>query len=160
MTANEKIVFEAQANLNKAGAMLALCSRAEKMLYDAQQKLGSARNWGIIDILGGGLITDLIKHSKLDGVRQHLHQARPLLEELGRELKDFDLQYGPELDAGGFATFADFFFDGLFADLYMQSKIRNLAQQLDAALDQLGRVENALTGVREYEARRIRKAQE
>ena len=34
-------------------------------LREAQNKLNSARNWGIFDMLGGGLITDLIKHSKM-----------------------------------------------------------------------------------------------
>ena len=34
-------------------------------LDDAERQLSSARNWGFLDILGGGLITDLIKHSKL-----------------------------------------------------------------------------------------------
>ena len=34
-------------------------------LDDAERQLSSARNWGFLDILGGGLITDIIKNSKL-----------------------------------------------------------------------------------------------
>ena len=34
-------------------------------LDQAERQLASARNWGFLDVLGGGLITDLIKHSKL-----------------------------------------------------------------------------------------------
>ena len=30
----------------------------------ASDKLGSARNWGIFDMLGGGFISDFVKHPK------------------------------------------------------------------------------------------------
>lgn len=37
---------------------------ALQSLYAASEQLDSARNWGIVDLLGGGFFTDLIKHSK------------------------------------------------------------------------------------------------
>lgn len=41
--------------------------RALQSLYAARDKLGSARNWGIFDMLGGGFISDFVKHSKMNG---------------------------------------------------------------------------------------------
>ena len=38
---------------------------ALQSLYAASEQLDSARNWGIVDLLGGGFFTDLIKHSKM-----------------------------------------------------------------------------------------------
>ena len=38
---------------------------ALQSLYAASEQLDSARNWGIVDLLGGGFFTDLIKHSKI-----------------------------------------------------------------------------------------------
>ena len=35
--------------------------RALQSLYAARDKLGSARNWGIFDMLGGGFISDFVK---------------------------------------------------------------------------------------------------
>ena len=40
--------------------------RALQSLYAARDKLGSARNWGIFDMLGGGFISDFVKHSKMN----------------------------------------------------------------------------------------------
>ena len=39
----------------------ALCS-----LRAAREELQKAGNWGIVDLFGGGFITNLIKHSKMD----------------------------------------------------------------------------------------------
>ena len=50
---------------------------ALQSLYAASEQLDSARNWGIVDLLGGGFFTDLIKHSKMDGVvADYLVQSR------------------------------------------------------------------------------------
>ena len=35
--------------------------RALVSLREAQNQLNSAKNWGVVDLLGGGLFTDLIK---------------------------------------------------------------------------------------------------
>jgi|WetSurMetagenome_2_1015567.scaffolds.fasta_scaffold179894_3 hypothetical protein len=34
------------------------------LVDQAEDKFKNARNWGVVDLLGGGLITDLIKHSQ------------------------------------------------------------------------------------------------
>lgn len=155
--ANENIIRQAQANRQKASALLVLCDRAQKLLYSAQRQLSRARNWGIIDMLGGGFITNMIKHSKLDNAMHYVNQARPLLKEIGRELKAASLQYSPELELGSFAVFADFFFDGIFADMYVQSKIKDLQWQIDDTLGQLEQVDDALRNVENYETERIRR---
>lgn len=40
--------------------------RALNSLYHAQDKLNSAKGWGLLDLLGGGFITGMIKHSRID----------------------------------------------------------------------------------------------
>ena len=37
-------------------------ARALTSLREAQEKLESARKWGIADLLGGGFVIDMIKH--------------------------------------------------------------------------------------------------
>lgn len=152
----EYSIDQARQNYEQAQRLLSLCGRAHSALRAAQEKLGSARNWGIADMLGGKLITNLVKHSRLDGAMEHIHQAKPMLEELGRELGRFQLPGDLQLQVGSFAVFADFFFDGIFADMYMQSKIRDLQYQVDDALSQLGRVRHVLEQVKAYEAARMR----
>ena len=46
--------------------------RALASLHMAEEKLGSARNWGIWDMLGGGFFTDMMKHSKISEASSYI----------------------------------------------------------------------------------------
>lgn len=89
--------------------------------------LSSAQSWGTWDLLGGGLISTAIKHSKIDDARDAAHRVQQKLMIFLRELKDVkpNLKPGLATDIGGLATFADYFFDGLIADWIVQSGIKN-----------------------------------
>ena len=89
----------------------------------AERSLSSARNWGFFDVLGGGFITDLIKHSKLNRARGAMDEVNYLMQRLQQVLGSISLPADYRMEIGNFATFADFFFDGVFADVYMVSKI-------------------------------------
>ena len=108
--------------------------RAHNSLRQARKRLDSARGWGIYDMLGGGMISSLIKHSKISDAREDVERARKDLEAFSRELRDVDL---PEVNIDGFLTFADFFFDGLLADLLVQKKINDARAQIDRACVQV-----------------------
>ena len=112
--------------------------RALNSLRKAQDYLNSARGWGILDMLGGGMISSLIKHSKLSDAQRCIDQAQYDLDAFRRELADVNLPYA-EID--GFLTFADFFFDGFLADLMVQSRINDAREKLE---DACRRVEDVL----------------
>ena len=40
--------------------------KALQALDEAVEKLGSAKRWGIWDIVGGGLVSSLVKHSRIE----------------------------------------------------------------------------------------------
>ena len=117
-------VREAQA----AGA------RALNSLRRAQRHLQKARNWGYVDILGGGLISSLIKHSRLSDAQACIQQAQMDLDTFRRELADVRV---PDLEVGSFLTFADFFFDGCLADFLVQNRIGEAIDQLERACRQV-----------------------
>ena len=108
--------------------------RALNSLRKAEKHLDSARTWGIFDLLGGGLITSLVKHSKLDDARSDIEQARYDLEDFCEELQDVDL---PDVHIDELLTFADFFFDGFLADLMVQSRINDAREKLEDACQQV-----------------------
>ena len=111
--------------------------RALVSLQDARESLGSARNWGLLDLLGGRSISGLVKHVKIDNARHRF----------SKELSDVrDLQ-GLNIEIGDFLTFADFFFDGFLADILVQSKIRQAQDRID---DAIYRVESVLRQLRNY----------
>jgi hypothetical protein len=103
----------------------------------AERSLSSARNWGFFDVLGGGFITDLIKHSKLNRAREAMDGVNYLMQRLQQVLGSISLPADYRMQIGNFATFADFFFDGVFADVYMVSKIMQ-------SLDEVRRLKNKL----------------
>ncbi|MBE5856242.1 MAG: hypothetical protein E7296_01550 [Lachnospiraceae bacterium] len=115
--------------------------RALSSLRRAKNELNSARSWGIFDILGGGLISSAIKHSKVSNASRYIEEARYDLKKFSNELNDVSGYYGTDFGISDFAMFADFFFDGLIADFYVQSKINNARAQVDEAIS---RVEGAL----------------
>lgn len=103
---------------------------ALESMRSALKYLNSAGNWGIVDILGGGFLTNVIKHSKMGSAREYLEKANRDLERFSRELRDIPAEY-LQLDTGGFLSFADFVFDGFLADVLMQSKISEARDQLN-----------------------------
>ena len=46
----------------------------------------------------------------------------------------------PDVELGDFAAFADYFFDGLFADLFVQSRIREAQAQVAAVAQRVERL--------------------
>ena len=123
--------------------------RAIRSLREARAKLDSAGNWGILDILSnGGFISGLIKHSKMSDAQQLINQAKWDLTRFEDELRDVqDLGY-LNVEIGGFLTFADFFFDGLLADIMVQSKISEAKHQVDDAIYRVERIVNQLRASR------------
>lgn len=107
----------------------------------------SAGNWGIVDLLGGGLIITAVKHSKIDRAKEAIHEVQTRLGRFRRELAD--LRTKPEAPLGveisSFEKFADFLFDGLIFDWIVQSKIR---RSLDAAVEMRARMDAIVGGLR------------
>lgn len=118
---------------------------ALKSLRHAKASLSSARGWGIYDILKGKTITGLIKHSKLSSAKAEMEQAKWDLEKFNDELDDISGIGNLQVDIGAFATVADFIFDGLIADIYVQSKIKKALDAVNTAIKQ---VEDALRRIR------------
>lgn len=118
-------------------------ARALNSLREAKQHMDSARGWGLLDIFGGGMLTTMIKHSKMDNAKDCIRRAQWDLQAFSQELRDVNLE-GVELD--GFSSFADYFFDGFLADMMVQSRINRAREQLDVAIR---RVEDILRQLRE-----------
>ena len=108
--------------------------RALSSLRKAEEKLTSASNWGLWDIFGGGLISGIAKHSKMNEATSYMEEAKRNLTVFQRELRDVNGTYNLSLDIGGFLSFADFFFDGVIADYLVQTKINDAKTQVRDAI--------------------------
>ncbi len=113
------------ANVPQVNEALQLTNQLIDLVGDAEKKLTSARNWGFLDVLGGGFIVDIIKHSKLGSASQTMEHVNYLMQRLQTVLGSISIPNDYTMQVGGFATFADFFFDSGVVDIYMTAKIMN-----------------------------------
>lgn len=135
-----------RAELRELDEALEAGDAALDALEGVRAELRSAQNWGTWDLLGGGMLSTMAKHSHIDVARSRAHRAQERLHRFREELADADQRLNVSLnDIGGFSTFADYFFDGLIADWVVQSKIDNASSACVAAI---GRVREAILACR------------
>jgi DNA repair exonuclease SbcCD ATPase subunit len=123
----------------------AVCSHIDSAL----NSLDSAEGWGTWDLLGGGLVSDLMKHSHIDEAKGEADVIQSKLSQFRAELADVRIQNDIHFETDGFGKFADFFFDGLIADWCMQSRIteskdsfENVRSQVNSVLAKLSSMKN------------------
>lgn len=108
------------------------------------ESLSSAEGWGTWDLFGGGLIADLAKHSKLDEAQAAVEYLQSQLRAFRTELADVTISADFQVNIDGFLRFADYVFDGIFADWAVldrinqaQTQVENTRAQICAVLDYL-----------------------
>ena len=117
-------------------------------LDQAERQLSSARNWGFLDVLGGGFIVDLIKHSKLNNAKVSMDRVNYLLQELRRVLGGISMPGDYSMNVGGIATFADFFFDSGIVDVYMTAKIMSSLNEVRNLKNRCYELRSRLSSIR------------
>ncbi|MCR5585087.1 MAG: hypothetical protein K6F63_06630 [Lachnospiraceae bacterium] len=118
---------------------------ADEALYHlkaAKDYLNSAGNWGLFDIFGGDTIAGLVKHSKMGKAEREIQEAKFALQRFDKELRDVNGYSSIHID--DFLTIADFVFDGLIMDIWVQSKISDAKKQCDGAIAKVQSVRREL----------------
>lgn len=103
-------------------------------LKSAENDLKSAKGWGLYDMIGGGFISTMIKHSKMDSAKDHMEAAKRDLRNFQKELRDVDLICNLNIQTDDFLSFADWFFDGFFVDWMVQDRINQALKQVQEAI--------------------------
>jgi len=122
-------------------------SKVTRHLDSTSESLNSAAGWGTWDILGGGLLTDMIKHGHIDDAKSEAEQTQMALQNFRTELADIKIDSSISINIEGFGKFADFFFDGLIADWCMQSRIHDSQASVDNVKGQVDTVVGKLTNM-------------
>lgn len=136
-----------EGSLSQINGALAVIDRLLPLTDQAERKFKSARNWGFVDLLGGGLVTDLIKYSRLNSAGGIMSEISGLLNELRRELGGLEMPSDYQMRLGGFSTFADFVFDGVLADAWVESKIISSIDQVRLLRERLVTLRRELAGM-------------
>lgn len=131
------------------------------MVKNIQTSLDSAESWGTWDLFGGGLLTDLSKHDELDNAQAMVEKLQIQLRRFKSELADVAVDADLQISVDGFTRFADFFFDGLFADWAVmdridqaQIQVRRTRGQIEGVLRKL----EGMIGLNQAETQKIRNA--
>ena len=115
-------------------------------LEAAQGALNSAGNWGIWDVAGGGLLTDMMKYSCLDEAQSRLEQVRSSLRRYQAELADVARALEVEIRPSGLGSTLDIWFDNVFSDWAVLDQISQSQRQLSGAQSQIEGVQRGLEG--------------
>lgn len=108
---------------------------ARDLLTHAEQLLSGARSWSTWDTFGGGgMLTDMMKYDKLDQVAEVLRRADIALGAFTRELADLHLAGVRGVEIDGMTRTFDMFFDNIFTDLQVRSRIQDAEGRVGAAL--------------------------
>lgn len=121
-------------------------SVARQHLLHARDLLASARSWSNWDTFGGGgMFTDMMKYDKLDQVSAALRQADVALGSFSRELADLRLGGVEAVNLDGMTQAFDVWFDNIFTDLRVRSRIQDAEARVVKALGQVETTLNDLS---------------
>lgn len=109
--------------------------------------LDSAEDLGTWDMFGGGMLVDLAKHDHLDTAQEMVEKLQVQLRRFQTELTDVRIDADLQISIDGFTRFADFFFDGLFADWAVMDRIDQAQSQVRRTRDQISSVIAKLEGL-------------
>lgn len=126
-------------------------SKSKSIAEQVLSELDDAEGWGTWDLLGGGMLSDLAKHSSLDDAQEEIEHLQVQLRRFKTELADVTIRADMQVNIDGFLRFADYFFDGLFADWAVldrieesQAEVKKTIQQIQAVLDKLNSMLNKI----------------
>lgn len=125
MTADER---------REAREAVAAGRRALESLGEAADALDSASNWGLFDMVLGGPLVSVFKHARLGDARDALERARTDLYAFTRELRDVPGIESLRVNVGGVASALDVLADNPFVDLYVQKRISDAQESVEAAI--------------------------
>ncbi len=119
----EEEIAEQESQQKEIGEAVSAGEQALRTVDSILISLGSAEDWGTLDMLGGGMFSSIAKHSHLDEAQIKVNQLQNELRRFKTELADITIQTDMQLSIDGFLRFADCFFDNMFVDLAVMDQI-------------------------------------
>lgn len=144
----DKMQDSLSKQLGETKEALRAANRAISTVDTAMEHLGSAESWATYDVwFKGGIISHMAKYSHIDNAEEAFHRLSSQLEELKRELSDVDISGVSGFSGIDSTTRAiDFWFDNIFTDLNVRSRIRNDSEQLSGTRRQINNIIRRLDG--------------
>ena len=120
---------------------------ALRNLEKAESKLNTSKNWGIVDMVGGGFISGLAKHSGMNDANKYMKRAEKDLRVFNECMGHVNIP-NIKLKTKDLIGLLDIFHDGLLSDLLMQSRIKDARREVKRAIKDLRKVLSELENYR------------
>ncbi len=131
---------------------LVACDKTLIHLNSALKAAESAKNWGLFDMLGGGLFTSVIKRNHIGDLEEELNYAKREAKLLTNELEDLGSTMNIDLDISDFLSAADIFFDNFISDFLVQDKVDKAEKSIKKAILEIEDIKKSL-----FEAKKLKK---
>jgi hypothetical protein len=92
-------------------------------LTEATRLLEAASGWSTYDLLGGGMVTDLVKRDRMNAAAEQLRAADQALRYLSAELSDLGQRAAYEVMLPGGLDAFDLWFDDIFSSWAVHNRI-------------------------------------
>lgn len=122
---------------------------AQMRLHRIHETLRSAKGWGIYDLLGGGLISGMMKRIRMEKAQQQIEELRGSLERFNSELKDVQVQCSASAELSEWLNITDLVFDDPLSDWLSLSKIKDAKAEIDRTEKEVTALLARLEGSRE-----------
>ncbi len=139
--ADERVAIRSM--LREVGEAQDAGEKASRALDAALDHLDSAEGMSIWDtFFGGGLIVSALKYSEIDSSDDHVHRAQRALRHFETELMDVQniASKSFTVNQNDIWTFTDLFFDNIFSDWMVHSRITDAKEKLNDVLKDVRRV--------------------
>jgi len=113
-----------------------------KSTKSAISELKDAKNLGVLDMVGGGLLVTMAKRNHMSQAQAIINDLNISLKRFSKELKDVNMDMIGHIDIENYMSLGDYFFDGLFMDIMVQNKI-------DEALKRVQNLNNNVESVQQ-----------
>ena len=122
---------------------------AHVQAQQALSTLRSAKGWGVYDLLGGGLLSGLIKHSRMDKAEQEIAQLAVKAIQRAAKLRDVRVRCDATTELSAFWRVTDIVWDNLFSDWTALSQISEAKEQVERTDARILDILRQLQSVRE-----------
>ena len=140
----EQQIGDHQAVIRELSEAIAAGSEVLSAVQDVEGHLRDAEGWSTWDLFGGGLLADIAKHEALDAAQRSVDRLQVKLRSFQTELVDVNVDANLQISLDGFLGFADWFFDGFFADYAVMDHIEQSMGEVKATKAKINGIMNNL----------------
>ncbi|MBK1809570.1 hypothetical protein JHL18_02775 [Clostridium sp. YIM B02505] len=135
------------ASIKELSEAISAGERLLGAIDNANESISSAMNWGKADIFMDSMFISMAKHQKIDDAQAKLNNIPYLVDKFKKELSDVSVvsnEISQTITFSSFTKTFDIFFDNIFTDIAVQSKIEDSYYKLKNLRAEVERCANRL----------------